>query len=221
MDENKETAAVENEAAGVDPVEPEEKGKRGRGRPRKEAHDERPLTTEPPPKEKKNAEDIRNPYAAIHATYRRQVALVEKLRQEHPDTPCGDPVNPLEEKKDKIGAPIASSAFHGPVIGLCKLAGFIGGLEPEELPSQEDYDRCAESWARTSTHLGLKEKTAALFASISETVRVVGFTAGKAIHKAFIAPKKDDTDENASPEAPIVEGQRIREQEGPADESRG
>jgi hypothetical protein len=197
----------------------EEGSVKKRGRPKKKDTDESPLTPEPPPRAKKRPEDIKQPYAAINRCHAEMVAHVANLREMHPETEVGDAVNPLDVKKEKLGAPIEKTAFHAPIIGLCKLAGWVGNLEPEELPKQEQYDRCAESWAKTSTHLGLKEKTAALFSSISETVYVVGFTAGKAIKKVFFATPTDDrpveqvNDVESRPSAPAPAPEPPKEEE--------
>ena len=204
---NEENATLDD-VAGAAGADGESGGRVGKKRgpyKRKGAQDgEKPLTPEPPPRSKKSPEDIKNPHAAIHRCHEEMCSHVANLREMHPGSEVSDPVNPLEVKADKKGAPIEKTAFHGPLIGMCKLAGWLGNLEPEELPKQEDYDRCAESWARTSTHLGLKEKTAALFSSISETVYVVGFTVGRAVKKTFLAP---DPEPNPTPhpDAPVGE----------------
>lgn len=181
--------------------------KRRVGRPRKE----KALTPVPPNRAKKAPEDIKDPHAAIHRCYREMVAHVENLRQLHPESQCGDPVNPLDTVKAP-GAPIKKSAFHAPLIGLCKVAGFVGDLEPEELPSQADYDRTAEAWADASTHLGLTERAAALFSAASETVSLVGFTVAKAVKKLVVGPARKPEEETTD-RAPLSE-KREREGDG-------
>lgn len=144
-----------------------------KGRPRK---DEPPrISPEPPPKRRKEPGEIRDHYAAIKRLREEQQAHVDAYREEHPEATVGDAVDPFETPK-KPGAPIAKNAFLAPVKGLTIAAGALGDVRKDELPSDADYEQCAEEWARASTHLGLSEKGAAMFSAISETVRVTGFT---------------------------------------------
>jgi hypothetical protein len=161
------------------------------------------LTPVPPNRAKKSPEDIKDPYAAIHRTTKELQAHVENLRVLHPESPVGDAVNPLDTPKAP-GAPIKKSAFHAPLIGLCKVAGFVGDLDDEEMPKQEDYDKTAEAWADASTHLGLTEKAAALFSAVSETVSLVGFTAAKTVKKLIFGGAKKE-EPAAADVAPLKE----------------
>ncbi len=173
------------------------------------------MTPEAPPVAKKPADQIANTNAAIRSTVERLEKLVAMHRERYPESDVGDVVNPLETKKAKLGAPMEKSAFHAPVIGVTKFAGWIGNLDAEEMPKQEEYDRCADAWARASTQLGLSEKMAALLSAGSMTLGVVGFTAARAIKKAFFSERGDDAE--PSKDAPVVELARAREQEGSDD----
>lgn len=170
------------------PEEEKPKGARRGPKPKNKDGEPSPLPVAVPNRQKKDPADIADPYAAIHRTHAAMVAHVENLRKLHPESPCGDPVNPLETVKTP-GAPIKKTAFHAPLVGLCRLAGFVGDLEKEEMPEQGDYDRAADAWADASTHLGLSEKAAAVFSAVSETVSVVGFTAAKSVKKFIMGGK--------------------------------
>jgi hypothetical protein len=152
--------------------------KKGPGRPRKD--EPRPITPEPPPKKRKDPDDIKDHYSAIKRCKEEQQKHIDAYRAEHPEAECCDAIDPFEQKR-KPGAPIAKNAFYAPLVGITAAAGALGDVKKDEMPTEQDYAQCAEEWARASTHLGLTERAAALFSAVSETVRVTGFTLAKSV----------------------------------------
>jgi hypothetical protein len=200
MDNAEDTTTTENTATSGEIVDVEpEPIKRKRGRPGKassSSSDEQqalPLTPEPPPKAKKTAEEMKDPGAAIRRYIDSIGICMVAYSELHPESDLAWVWSELRARlpaeKDRLGAPMGKTAFHAPVVALCKAGQYIGDLEPDEMPSKEDYDRVEQSWATASTHLGMTAKMAALATAGSETVGVVVFTLVKGVHRWITGPK--------------------------------
>jgi hypothetical protein len=196
--ENTETVGAEG-AEGAEAAEGTEPApiKKGRGRPKKteKSESELPLTREPLPREKKTAEEYKDPGAAIRRYFDNIATCMAAYAELHPESDLSwvwkEARTRLPPERDRIGAPMAQSAFMAPVVGLCKLGGMIGDLDESEMPTPAEYERVTDSWARASTHLGMTEKMAALVSAGSETVGVVVFTMARGVHRWLGgAPKK-------------------------------
>lgn len=167
---------------------PADEQKRGRGRPRKDAPP--PLTPEPPPAKRKTPQEMRDIRAALLRNHEDRKVLIARYREEHPESEIADDKNPFETKR-AMGAPIPANAFEAPLRMITKGVAAMGGLEKDELPTDDQYKACAEEWGRASTHLGWTERAAALFSAVSSTVLIVGGTIVKAATKKKAKPADD------------------------------
>lgn len=183
-------------------VEAAAEKRKGPGRPKKE--DPKPLTAEPPPAKRKTPEQMKDIRAALLRNHEDRKTLIARYREEHPESEIADDQNPFETKR-AMGAPIPANAFEAPLRVVVHVIGSVGGLEKDELPTDEQFHHCAEEWGRASIHLGVKESAAALISAGSSSLLLIGGTIVRAVTKK---PKeKPHEDRKPAPVVPLNKGQ--------------
>jgi hypothetical protein len=201
-------AAHEAAATGVKQIKPEDKGKRGPGRPPKDAPKIDP--TEPAPRPRKPTDEpLKDARGAIERAIQALAVNARAYGVEHPESDLGwiwkQIRAAMPEERGRIGAPISESAFSPMVRGPVRGIELLGGVAEEDKATAAEIEDVSKEWSRASTHLGASERVAAVGSAIVKSLNLVirqGFRAVIAATATPPAKPEASTEAAAFPEEP-------------------
>ena len=142
------------------------------GRPKKGAANSKP-SRDPDLAVGLRVKEPADPYARIKTLHAKTAEAVKQIRDEHPNTNIGDPVNPLDAGPRVLDEPILPSEIAGrAIMSLYEVTAAL--LHVEKIPDEKSFLKVGDSWAEASKFWGGSTSPAnvALISAIVSTAMV-------------------------------------------------